>query len=118
MRLSIRWKLLLSIFVPTVSVSILVVSLVLSEVRLETLDRWTADARLSPLWAVLILSGLLAGLLLGMGAYLERSVSRVTRAVRQLGRGDFAARVESSIEAGELGNLEYLFTGDRHGCLG
>ena len=109
MRLSIRWKLLLSVFLPSVFVSILVVSLVLSEVSPATLEQWTVGARLSPLWAILILAGLLAGLLLGMGVYLERSVSKVTRAVRQLGQGDFGARVETSIGADELGNLARTF---------
>ena len=101
--------LLLAVFVPSTLVSILVVSLLLSEVSPATFDQLMVDARLRPLGAIIILSGLLVGLLIGVGIYIERSVVAVTRAVRRLGQGDFAARVETSIATDELANLARTF---------
>ena len=109
MRVSIRWKLFLSILVPTVAVTTLVVSLVLSEITSEQFRQLTADARLSPGWAALTLIGLVAGLLLGTGLYFERRVRVVTRALRRLGAGDFSARVESSVAQDEFGDLSRTF---------
>ena len=52
MRVRLRWKLLLWISVPAAAVSLLVVSLLLSDSTPEELARLTANARLGPLWSV------------------------------------------------------------------
>ena len=109
MRLRLRWKLLLWVGIPAAAVALVVVSLLLSDTTPEELARVTADARVGPMWAVVILAGVFAGLLLGMGVYLERRLTRVIRAVNRLGAGNFTTRVESGIVSDELGELVRAF---------
>ena len=109
MRVSIRWKLFSFIFIPTAAVTVLVCSLVLSEISPEQFRSLTEGACLSPDWAVVVLISLLSGLLLTTGLYFEKRVSAVSKALRRLGRGELGVRVKSSVAADEFGELSRVF---------
>ena len=109
MRVSIRWKLILSVFIPTAAVTIVVVSLVLSEVSTSQFLELTTGARVSPRWAALTLVCLVVGLLLTAGLYIEKQVSRISEALRRLGDGDLGVRIESSVSTDEFGELSRAF---------